>query len=274
METVSSIWGFAIAVLYIAVSCGYVIHFRSALSKGQNLVKILTGVTLLAHFLFLLMLVYQLNRLPMASMYEALSVAAFFISLMYVFIHFTSGESGTGVFVFPVAAIFQFISAIEYYHADSFNPILASPFFAAHTIPSIMAYSAFIISIFYSVMYLLMYAQIKSRKLGLFYDRLPSLDTLDSLNSRAVLIGFALLSIGLITGIIWASRAWENISPLDPKLLISYLLWLLYGTIIFLRVFRDWQGKRLAYLSLMTGVILIFSYFVASYLGSSIHRFV
>lgn len=274
METVSSIWGFAITILYIAVSCGYVIQFRSALSKGQNIVKLLTGMTLLAHFLYLLILAYQLDRLPMASVYEALSGAAFFISTIYVFIHFTSGESGTGVFVFPVAAIFQFISTIKYYHVDSFDPILASPFFAAHTVPSIMAYSAFIISIFYSVMYLVMYTQIKSKKLGLFYDKLPSLDTLDDLNNKAVWSGFALLSIGLITGIIWASRAWENVSPLDPKLLISYLLWILYGTIIFLRTFRGWQGKRLAFLSLMTGVILLFSYFVASYLGSSIHRFV
>ena len=136
-----------------------------------------------------------------------------------------------------------------------------------------MACAAFFISMFYGGMYLLMHTQIKSRKLGLFYDKLPSLDALDKLNNKAITTGFILLTIGIIAGIIWAARAWEDVSPWDPKLFISYVLWFLYGLTIFLRTFKGWQGKRFASLSIVGGVILLFSIFVVSYFVPSIHQF-
>lgn len=226
MEQILIVWGYAVALFYIGVSGSYIAVFRSAASENRGFARQLAGLTVGVHFAYLLFAVFQFGRLPMATVYEALSVTAFFISLMYIFIHFTSGESGTGVFVFPVAALLQIISAMKIRQTATFDPVLVSPFFAVHTIPSIMAYAAFLISMFYSGMYHLMHRQIKLRKLGLFYEKLPSLEALDGLNNRAISLGFALLTLGIITGMLWGIRAWKDVSPLDPKLLISYaLLW-------------------------------------------------
>jgi len=273
MESVSMVLGFAIALLYITVSCCYIIRFRSADDKSRNYVRIFAGITVLAHLCYLVFVVLRLGRLPMASAYEALSVTAFFIAATYILIQFTSGESGTGILVFPVATALQLISALKMYKVESFDPILASPYFAVHTLPSIMGYAAFLISMLYSCMYLLMHAQIRSRKFGLVFANLPSLDALDRLNSKAISTGFVMLTIGILTGMIWAEQAWKDASLLDPKILISYLIWMLYGTSIFLRIFRGWQGKRVASLSILGGVILLFSFIFVSNFVSSIHTF-
>ncbi|MFC1561961.1 inner membrane protein YpjD [candidate division KSB1 bacterium] len=220
MTTLCTNCGFAVAVLYGLVSLGYAAIFRSVDPVKRKFVRIGAMTAVTAHFLYLILLIFKLNRLPLASMFESLTVMSFIIGLTYIFIQFTSNESGTGIFVFPVICAAQFAGALNNTSAQS---VLASPFFAAHILPSISGYAAFMISMLYSLMFILMHMQIKTRKFGLIFNRLPSLKALDNLNRRAVYTGFALLTFGLIIGIFWAVNVWESISPGNPKLLISYI---------------------------------------------------
>ena len=257
--------GYVIAGLYLMVSVLCIALFRSRESTVRIPVRTLALITTVLHLLYILQLVLQVHRLPLASVFEALTFTAFVLSVIYIFIQYTSSESGTGLFVFPVIFILQIIAASNLNTSlllRDTNPVLASPYFALHTVPSILGYAAFLFSMKYSTMYLLMHAQIKSRKFGLLYEKLPSLDGLDRLNKKSVITGFTLLTFGIVAGTLWAGSAWENQTANNPKVIASFSLWIVYGISIQLRYLRGWQGKRVAYISVFGGILLLLSFFV------------
>ena len=265
MQAIFTPLGYIIAGLYLTISILCAALFRSHESEIRLPARTLAVVTAGIHLLYIGQIVYEFRRLPLASVYEALTFTALVLAILYLFIQYTSKESGTGLFFFPVIFILQTIAAFNLSAAvppGEINPLLASPYFALHTVPSILGYAAFLISLKYSTMYLLMNYQIQSRTFGLLYAKLPSLEGLDNLNKKAVMTGFTLLTIGIITGWLWAENVWQSQTANNPKVAASFLLWILYGISIPLRYFRGWQGKRAAYLSVLGGILLLLSFFV------------
>lgn len=262
MNTFFMTLGFVIAALYLVVSvlCG--IMFKSKNTELRLPVRMFAVNAVAVHLLYILQIVIQYKRLPLASVYEALTFTAFVLAVTYSFIHYTSRETGTGIFVYPVIFILQVVAASNLISVEEFNPVLASPYFALHTVPSILGYAAFLISMKYSAMYLMMNKQIRTKKFGLIYEKLPSLDGLDKLNKKAVLTGFILLTFGIVTGSIWAETVWDEQAFLNPKVVLSLILWVIYGVSILLRYSRGWQGKRVSYFSVAGGMILLLSFFV------------
>lgn len=262
MQTLFTLLGFIVAGLYLIVSMCYLVVFMSEESKWRVPVRSLAVVSILVHLFYLLLIVIQHHRLPLASVFEALTFMVFVLAVAYAFIQYTSHEPETGLFVYPVIFILQIIAAFNLSIVETFNPILSSPYFALHTVPSILGYAAFLISLKYSTMYLMMHKQIKSRKFGMIYEKLPSLDGLDRLNKKAVITGFILLTAGILAGTLWAGTAWESQPANNPKVFASFIVWIIYFTSILLRFFRGWQGKRVAYLSVFGGIVLLLSFFV------------
>ena len=262
MNDFFTILGFVNAGLYLFVSvlCG--IMFKSKNTELRLPVRVFAINAVVVHLLYLLQIVIQFKRLPLASVFEALTFMAFILAVIYIFIQYTSRETGTGIFVYPVIFILQVIAASNLISVENFNPVLASPYFALHTVPSILGYAAFLISMKYSAMYLMMNNQIQTKKFGLIYEKLPSLDGLDRLNKKAVLTGFCLLTIGIVTGMIWAETVWKDQNFLNPKVVASFVIWIVYGVSIQMRYLKGWQGKRAAFISVLGGMFLLLSFFV------------
>ncbi|MFC1513390.1 inner membrane protein YpjD [candidate division KSB1 bacterium] len=265
MQTLFIPLGFVIAGMYLIVSIMCLILFRSKNTDLNIPARSFAVVTILLHIVYIMYIVVTFHRLPLASVFEALSFTALVLTVTYIFIQYTSKENGTGFFIFPIIFVLQTVSAFNLktiVPLSEINPVLASPYFAMHTVPSILGYASFLISMKYSLMYLLMHSQIKARHFGLLYEKIPNLDGLDKLNKKAIITGFTLLSIGILTGLLWAPSAWQIQDPNSPKVIASFILWLLYGTALVLRLFFGWQGKRSAIISLAGGVILMLSFFV------------
>ena len=75
------------------------------------------------------------------------------------------------------------------------------------------------------------------------------------------MFGFLFLSIGIITGAVWANQAWGRYWGWDPKETWSLVTWLIYATLLHARLMRGWQGKRIAVLSCVGFFAVIFTYF-------------
>jgi len=96
-------------------------------------------------------------------------------------------------------------------------------------------------------MYLIQERQIKTKRLGrlgAFYTRLPSLNSLDSINYYAIRYGFLLLSIGMITGSIVAQGAHGSYWLWDPKEVWSLITWLCYAILLHQRMAIGWRGRE------------------------------
>ncbi|MEJ2100685.1 MAG: c-type cytochrome biogenesis protein CcsB [Desulfobacterales bacterium] len=113
--------------------------------------------------------------------------------------------------------------------------------------------------IFYVCVFLIrrMPADFKNRLLVMF----PQPVILDELGYQMTLFGFLFLSVGIITGAVWANSAWGRYWGWDPKETWSLITWFIYATLLHARMMRGWRGKRIAYLSLVGFAAVVFTYF-------------
>jgi cytochrome c-type biogenesis protein CcsB len=100
-------------------------------------------------------------------------------------------------------------------------------------------------------------ADIKNRLL----EKFPEPRALDELGYQLVLFGFLFLSVGIITGAVWANSAWGRYWGWDPKETWSLITWFVYATILHARMMRGWRGQRIAYLSMVGFAAVLFTYF-------------
>ena len=95
---------------------------------------------------------------------------------------------------------------------------------------------------------------------GIFL-RFPDTSLIDLMTHQTVMFGFVFLSAGIITGAVWANSAWGRYWGWDPKETWSLITWFVYATLLHARLMRGWQGRRIAYLSILGFVAVLFTYF-------------
>ena len=120
-----------------------------------------------------------------------------------------------GVFILPVIVGLQIIPALRP-GVETASPVLDSPWFWVHVSSLLFAYASFALAGVLGVTYMLQFKEIKKKHLGYFYTRLPSLQMLDVMNSRAVAVGWFFLTFGVIVGGVWTAQA-RAIAPSDPQ---------------------------------------------------------
>ena len=124
--------------------------------------------------------------------------------------------------------------------------------------------SAFIIAIpisliFFAIVFLA--RNLPSESKDKLLDRFPELRVLDELSYQLILLGFLFLSVGIITGAVWANSAWGRYWGWDPEETWSLITWFIYATLLHARLMRGWHGKRIAFLSMLGFAAVLFTYF-------------
>jgi ABC-type transport system involved in cytochrome c biogenesis permease subunit len=128
----------------------------------------------------------------------------------------------------------------------------------------------------------LQFKEIKKKQLGYFYTRLPSLQTLDVMNSRAVTIGWIFLTLGVAVGALWTAQARvaapndPNLMAMsldDPKVLGAVITWLVYSFAVLSRRTMGWTGRRAAWLSALGFAIVLLNFLPINYFVTTSHTF-
>ena len=160
--------------------------------------------------------------------------------------------------------------------------MLDSPWFWVHVTSLLFAYATFALAAMLGLTYVLQFKEIKKKHLGYFYTRLPSLHVLDAMNSRAVVVGWLFLTIGVVVGIVWTAQAralapdnsnLQAMSLQDPKIFIAVLTWAVYSFAMFARKTLGWTGRRAAWLSALGFVIVLLNFLPVSYFVTTSHTF-
>ncbi|MBI2999936.1 MAG: cytochrome c biogenesis protein CcsA [Deltaproteobacteria bacterium] len=140
-----------------------------------------------------------------------------------------------------------------------------------HVTLAFLGNAVFALAFGVSLMYLLQEYQLKSKKMPSLYQRFPSLETLDRLNYLFLVWGFPLMTLGIITGSMWAGVHWGKYWSWDPRQISSAVTWLLYGTLLQGRIAAGWRGKKAAVLTIV-GFAVVLGYFLwGDYLFPSRH---
>jgi ABC-type transport system involved in cytochrome c biogenesis permease subunit len=140
-------------------------------------------------------------------------------------------------------------------------PALQSNWLHIHVLTCFFAYAAFAISFFCGIFYFLN------------LPFMPPKDVLEEINYRSVVVGFPMLSAGILTGAVWASYAWGSYWSWDPKESWSLITWIVYAIFLHARYARGWTGRRVAFLSIIGFASVIFTYFGVNLLLSGLHSY-
>ena len=258
---------------YLATFAIYSYDFQQGGKKFENSKRVFLFLTLIMHFIYLLIRTIEFNHPPITNVFEIFTVLACAISFAYFILELVSDIRGTGPFIIIISIIFQVISTFFIQDLTQVKEVLRSNLLGVHVISALIGYSGITISAVYGILYLILYNEIKLNKFGLIFNRLPSLDILERLSFIAVVIGFVFLTITIIIGIIWLPQAFPNISFLDPKLISTFAIWFLYGIGLINKFLGKWRGKKLIILSIIGFCLAILSTTLTNFLAKSFHSF-
>jgi len=209
-----------------------------------------------------------IGHAPLSNLYESLIFFAWTIVFLYLIVEWRIKSRTIGAFVIP----FAFLSMAFASFSPNINtriqpliPALQSNWLISHVITCFFGYAAFAIACGLGFMYLLKGLE-KGENSGPFLRFLPRREILDELTYHSVVIGFIFLTLGIITGSVWAYSAWGSYWSWDPKETWSLITWLIYAAMLHSRFLRGWKGKRMAIMSIIGFVSVLFTYFGVNYL--------
>src|SRR5919108_560196 len=122
-----------------------------------------------------------------------------------------------------------------------------------------------------SLLYLLQERRLKAKKASSLISFLPALEVIDQIGYRSLLLGFPFMTLGLLTGSVVALTTYGRVDFLDPKILLSVLMWAVYMVMVFTRWNSGWRGRRAAFLATFAFMAALAAW-AANYF-SAIHRF-
>ncbi len=228
---------------------------------------------LFAHLLYLLLRTIEFDHPPVTTIFEIMSILAMCLTIGYAYIEFRTKARNTGFFILLLALIFQTVSSLFIKDLAEVPQILRSRLLGFHVSTALLGYAAFSLSAVYGLLYLMLYHEIKSTRFGLIYKRLPNLETLEKMSTKAETFGFLMLSIAIAVGFLWLPRAFENFSYWDPKLIGTMIIWCLYAIGLVAKKRLGWQGRKSMIVSIVGFGFVFLSMTVVNMYMSSFHSF-
>jgi cytochrome c-type biogenesis protein CcsB len=213
---------------------------------------------------------------PLSNLYESVVFFSWTIVLIYLLLDLKYRYRVIGAFVMPFALLGMTWAQLGLSSGiEPLVPALQSNWLLYHVITCFLGYAAFAVACGISIMYL-----IRERAEGgtplareSLLDSFPPARVLDDLNYRAIMVGFPLLTLGIVTGAAWANYAWGTYWSWDPKETWSLIVWFVYAAFLHARITRGWVGRRAAWLSVVGFAATIFCYLGVNLFLSGLHSY-
>lgn len=252
---------------YIAGSVAYMYYLAFRKSFVLTLAAVVVPTAWVLHLSSLVTRGVAAGHFPFSGAYEFLSVFAWGVVGIYLFIQRSSHLPALGAFVLPLAWLLMGVAWVNYGSPVELRPELRSSWFVVHVTVAFLAYAAFAVAFGVAVMYLIQERNLKRKVTGSLLRRLPPLEVLDHLSYRSVIFGFPLLTLALISGMIWAEQAWGTYWIWDPKLTAAVVTWVIFAAYLHAHVIAGWQGRRAAWLAAIGFVAALLTFGLSFIVG-------
>jgi len=238
--------------------------------------------------LFLLLIIRwkEYGHFPLSNLYESL----IFLSLCCLVLHFITqnfffsnqpdlSNLTINFFGSIISSTTLFINAFasfslpdEMQEGAALVPALQSNWLMMHVTVMITSYAALIVGSLFSIAYLVIEFSLKKKiTLSLLTNNL--ILTLDNLSYRIIGLGFPLLTIGILSGAVWANEAWGSYWSWDPKETWALLTWLVFAIYLHTRITRGWNGQKSAIMASLGFVTVWICFLGVNLLGEGLHSY-
>jgi len=262
-----------VTFIYFGSAIFYIFKMVTGKEFWGSLASIIAFIGLIAQTVGLILRWFEsykmgIGHAPLSNLYESLIFFSWTIVLLYLIIEWRIKSRNLGAFVVPFAFFsmaFASFSPNVNARIQPLIPALQSNWLISHVITCFFGYAALTIACGLGFMYLLKGLE-KGERPRLFFRLLPGRKTVDELTYQSVVIGFIFLTLGIITGSVWAYSAWGSYWSWDPKETWSLITWFIYAAMLHSRFVRGWRGKRMAIMSIIGFTSVLFTYFGVNYL--------
>jgi ABC-type uncharacterized transport system permease subunit len=268
----SVVWLRVAVVLYGASALAAA---AAALREGARWRKLLPALLiggLLFHFVSLVDLLNAYHHWVPVDLHGLESLFALILAGLFCWSFYRYNTSALGVFVLPMVFLLTLSSALGPDFGSVFAPRLRTGWVLLHIALMLAAYSALLVSLLSGVLYLIQEGQLKSKHFAGMLGWLPSLETTNQISYRMLLFGFPCMTLGLLIGSLLAEASTGPAYFRDPKVLLSFAMWVFYVFLLWVRRNTGIRGRRALYFS---GVVIVAAFAVwAANAFSSVHRYV
>jgi ABC-type uncharacterized transport system permease subunit len=196
------------------------------------------------------------NRCPITNFYETLSMCAFLVVILYLFVYWRYKLGSVSVFIFPLVFVATLVATMGNPVSAWSSPIVRDVWLTIHIVLVLLGIAALLFAAVASLLYLVQERELKAKKPRKLYYRLPPLGTLDDLISKSMALGFVLMTLAVIAASTWAFIEHKTDWIKQPAIAVSFFTWGIYLLLVFLRTTAGWRGRKAA---IMTVTVFGFS---------------
>ena len=274
MESAIDALNIVLPTLYALVWADYALLFFRNDPFAEKSAPWLLRASVAVHALLLVLRTVHFQHFPFASVFEANSVLAFSVAVLYLLIETRIGVRTTGFFILGIVFVFQLVSSAFFEPAESFSDVLWEPAFMLHVSTALLGYSGLAVSAVYGLLYLMLFYDIKKHRFGLIYKQLPSLEVMASFTYRSATLGLLFLTVAMVGGFALLVKVYGTYWSWDPKLMTTIIAWLIYSLGLAASRLYGWSAKRMALTSLAGFTVILFSLVIVNLVLTRFHVFV
>ncbi|MBI4515420.1 MAG: cytochrome c biogenesis protein CcsA [Deltaproteobacteria bacterium] len=259
-----------VLALYLAATVGFVTHLLTGREQLRRLALWVLAAAFALDAAAIVARSLASGAPAITSFHDQLSLFAWLTVGIYLWLQRRYPLTVLGSLVSPMAFLFVLSAYVFYSGNRDFTRSPNNLWLPAHIAPAFLGYAILAVAFCISLAYLLQEQQLKAKRKSGLRQRLPSLETLDELNFRFVTWGFALFTIGIITGSALAKQRWGAFWSWEPVQLWSLVTWLLYAILLHTRL-TGWRGRRAATLTIVGFALLVVSFLSVNLLSAGRH---
>ncbi len=234
----------ATAAVYLAACVLFAAFLLGRAERAARWAPRLVAVGVPLHAAQIVVASLVLHVCPVAGIHFSMSIASMVAAAAYVLARARFRIDVVGAFVAPLALTFLLASRFV---GSADVPRFRSAILPFHVAANLLGVALFTLAFATAVAYLVQERRLKQKKLEGIFQRLPALDALDRAEHRFLVAGFPLLTIGVLTGTLWAREVEAGGAAEIARAALGYVSWVLFGLVLLLRAAAGWRGRRAAY---------------------------
>jgi cytochrome c-type biogenesis protein CcsB len=247
-----------------------VVRNRGNTGKRARLLLLLAFAV---HSITLVVRYFEAGYTPVTNLHESLSFFAWALAGVFMLLDLQTRMQVMAAATTTLITVFMLFGSLMPMHTQDLNPALDSFWLPIHVGLSFMGNAVFTVAFVAAILYLLQERMLKSKKFSALHYRLPSLETLDRVNYRCLKFGFPLMTMGIISGAVWAESAWGTYWSWDPKESWALITWFLYAALLHGRLTVGWRGRRAAIFAIIGFCFLLFTFLGVNLLLPGLHSY-
>ena len=271
------------------------------LAKIGNISSILANIIL---FFILCSRWIVAGYFPLSNLYESLLFLTWTLLTIYLYIEKKTKSRLIGALLIPVALLISGFANLtlspEMQKSSPLVPALQSNWLMLHVSMMLLSYATLIMGSLFCILFLVISrsqdVDLKTvdQSSGPLYNimvdyyetqllspsskiselgKLKLLQSLDNWSYRIIGLGFPFLTIGIISGGVWANEAWGSYWSWDPKETWALITWLVFATYLHARITKGWEGKKTAILGGLGFFVIWICYLGVNFLGKGLHSY-